>query len=70
MPIKLKETDSELKTGPIDDPVMHDAGDCPKCGDPLWYYPEQRGLCHSGLYSNHWQEHYGCDDCCSIFVEA
>jgi hypothetical protein len=70
--IKLKEVDSIPQTGPIDDPHMIDAGECPKCGEnTLWHYPEQDGRCHSGLHSNHWGEFYGCDnpECCSIFVE-
>lgn len=70
--VNLKKTDSVLTTGPIDDPLMHDAGDCPECGkNTLYHYPEQSGACHSGLYTNHYQEHYGCDnpDCCALFVE-
>jgi hypothetical protein len=69
----LKEVEHVATTGPIDDPVKHDAGDCPKCKqNSLWHYPEQKGWCHSGLFMNRWAEHYGCDnpDCCAIFVEG
>lgn len=68
----LKEVETVNRTGPIDDPVVEYAGDCPKCDEnSLFYYPDQHGFCHSGIYSVHWPEHYGCDnpDCCALFVE-
>jgi len=67
---KLKETNKPFSTGPIDDPLKEDAGTCPNCKeDTLWYYPHQKGPCYSGLVTNEWLEHYGCEnpDCCAIF---